>query len=174
MTDRGSWSDEKTADPLQADERNFYKVEKLTRDGMHVDRLLYAGDNLDRARDIFAHHPAADAGAASVAAVEMKRPPGGETAALFKANRNSVKHFSKRVAVEASTTVLIKPKRDGQSDDQCQGTAHFQRALPSGELPCTYHGEQAFLIVSKCTSLPDCRISCYYGCGPVFIGENAE
>jgi len=39
---------------LVADERNFYKVEKWTRDGMHVDRLLYAGNNLDIARDIFA------------------------------------------------------------------------------------------------------------------------
>jgi len=38
MTDRGSWSDETTADPLQADERNFYKMAKWTRDGLHVER----------------------------------------------------------------------------------------------------------------------------------------
>jgi hypothetical protein len=31
-----------------------YKVEKWTRDGMKVDSLLYAGNNLDKARDIFA------------------------------------------------------------------------------------------------------------------------
>jgi hypothetical protein len=48
------WSDEETNNPLYADERNFYKVEKWTKDGMHIDRLLYAGNNLDTARDIFA------------------------------------------------------------------------------------------------------------------------
>jgi hypothetical protein len=47
------WSNEETDNPLIADERNFYKVEKWTWDGMQVDRLLYAG-NLTKARDIFA------------------------------------------------------------------------------------------------------------------------
>jgi hypothetical protein len=45
--------DEETFDPLYADERNFYKVEKWTKDGSKVDRMLYAGNNLDRAREIF-------------------------------------------------------------------------------------------------------------------------
>jgi hypothetical protein len=48
------WSDQETHDPLYADDRNFYKVEKWTRDGSKVDSLLYAGNNLDKARDIFA------------------------------------------------------------------------------------------------------------------------
>jgi hypothetical protein len=48
------WSDQETHDPLYADARNFYKVEKWTRDGTEVDSLLYAGNNLDKARDIFA------------------------------------------------------------------------------------------------------------------------
>jgi hypothetical protein len=48
------WSNEETNDPLVADVRNFYKVEKWTRDGMRVDSLFYAGNNLDKARDIFA------------------------------------------------------------------------------------------------------------------------
>ena len=48
------WSDEETQDALVADARNFYKVEKWTRDDMKVDSLLYAGNNLDKARDIFA------------------------------------------------------------------------------------------------------------------------
>jgi hypothetical protein len=52
MTD--DWSDEETEDPLVADTRNFYEVEKWTRDGAKVDSLLYAGNNLDTARDIFA------------------------------------------------------------------------------------------------------------------------
>jgi hypothetical protein len=40
--------------PLVADVRNFYKVEKWTRDNTKVDSLFYAGNNLDKARDIFA------------------------------------------------------------------------------------------------------------------------
>ena len=34
------WSDEQTHDPLYADERDFYKVEKWTRDGTAVDILV--------------------------------------------------------------------------------------------------------------------------------------
>ncbi len=51
MTD--DWSHEETEDPLVAG-RNFYKVEKWTRDDTKVDSSLYAGNNLDKARDIFA------------------------------------------------------------------------------------------------------------------------
>ena len=40
--------DEETDNPLRADERNFYKLEKWTKDGTKVDRLLYAGNDLDR------------------------------------------------------------------------------------------------------------------------------
>ena len=46
-------SDEETDEPLIADHRNFYKVEKWTKDGAKVERLLYAGSNLDKAREIF-------------------------------------------------------------------------------------------------------------------------
>ena len=47
------WSDEETDDPLVADVRNFYKVEKWTRDDTKVDSLLYAGNNLNkRARSL--------------------------------------------------------------------------------------------------------------------------
>jgi hypothetical protein len=44
--------DEETTEPLIADHRNFYKVEKWTKAG-RVERMLYAGNNLDRARLIF-------------------------------------------------------------------------------------------------------------------------
>ena len=44
---------EETTDPLVADVRNFYKVEKWTRDGTKVDSLLYAGNSLGRARLVF-------------------------------------------------------------------------------------------------------------------------
>ena len=44
---------EETDNPLLADDRFFYKVEKWTKDGTSVDRLLYAGNNLEKARDIF-------------------------------------------------------------------------------------------------------------------------
>jgi hypothetical protein len=36
------------------DERNFYKLGKWTKDGTKVDRLLYAGNSLDKAHKIFA------------------------------------------------------------------------------------------------------------------------
>ena len=48
------WSDEETDDPLYTDRRNFYKVEKWTKDGTKVDSLLFAGSNLDKAREVFA------------------------------------------------------------------------------------------------------------------------
>ena len=47
------WSDEETDDPVYADRRNFYKVEKWSRDGLQVELILYAGNNLDKARRIF-------------------------------------------------------------------------------------------------------------------------
>ena len=36
-----------------ADDRNFYKVEKWTKDGTKVDSLVYAGNSLGRARSVF-------------------------------------------------------------------------------------------------------------------------
>jgi hypothetical protein len=47
------WSDEETDDPIHADRRNFYKVEKWSRDGQQVAELLFAGSSLDKARRIF-------------------------------------------------------------------------------------------------------------------------
>jgi hypothetical protein len=47
-------SGEETDEPLVADHRNYYKVEKWTKDGAKVDRMLYAGNNLERARQLFA------------------------------------------------------------------------------------------------------------------------
>jgi len=44
---------EETDSPSYADDRNFYKVEKWTRDGTKVDSLLYAGNSLGRARAVF-------------------------------------------------------------------------------------------------------------------------
>ena len=37
------WSDEETEEPLIADHRNFYKVEKWSGDGERVEELLFAG-----------------------------------------------------------------------------------------------------------------------------------
>ena len=45
------WSNEETEEPLLADHRNYYKVEKWSRDGQQ--RMLFAGNSLDRAREIF-------------------------------------------------------------------------------------------------------------------------
>jgi hypothetical protein len=44
---------EETNSPDFADQQNFYKVEKWTKDGIKVDRMLYAGSNLDKARELF-------------------------------------------------------------------------------------------------------------------------
>jgi hypothetical protein len=44
---------EETDDPLVADRRNFFKVELWTKDSRHVERLLFAGNNLDKARALF-------------------------------------------------------------------------------------------------------------------------
>jgi hypothetical protein len=63
---------------LIADHRNFYKVEKWTKDGARVERMLYAGSNLVkgagglRLGDLpsaaySADHSAADARAGGVA-----------------------------------------------------------------------------------------------------------
>jgi hypothetical protein len=45
---------DETNDPPIADHRNFYKVEKWTKDGSKVDHMLYAGSNPDKAREVFA------------------------------------------------------------------------------------------------------------------------
>ena len=47
------WSDKETDEPLLLDHRNFYKVEKWSKDGMRVVDLLFAGSSLDKAKRIF-------------------------------------------------------------------------------------------------------------------------
>ncbi len=47
------WPDEETDDPIHADRRNFYKVEAWSGDGNRIDALLYAGNNLRKAQEIF-------------------------------------------------------------------------------------------------------------------------
>jgi hypothetical protein len=40
-------------EPLVADHRNFYEVEKWSKDDQHIERMLWAGNSLDDARKIF-------------------------------------------------------------------------------------------------------------------------
>jgi hypothetical protein len=40
-------------DPVYADRRNFYKVEKWSRDGLRVELMILAGSNLEKARRVF-------------------------------------------------------------------------------------------------------------------------
>jgi hypothetical protein len=47
MSVPSSWPNEETNKPLLADHRNYYKVEKWTKEG-RVERMLYAGGNLDK------------------------------------------------------------------------------------------------------------------------------
>ena len=49
-----AFDEETTSDPHYADQRNFYKVEKWSRDGMRIVELLYAGSSLSRAQALFA------------------------------------------------------------------------------------------------------------------------
>jgi hypothetical protein len=46
-------SHEETHDAVYADQRNFYKVEKWSRDWLRVELMLYAGNDLDKARRMF-------------------------------------------------------------------------------------------------------------------------
>jgi hypothetical protein len=48
-----AWSEEETNEPRIVDNRNYYKVEKWMKDGTKVDRMLYAGNSLDKAREVF-------------------------------------------------------------------------------------------------------------------------
>lgn len=56
------WSAEETTDARTADERNLYKVEQWSGDGLHVEGLIWAGSSLDKARAEFnaaiGHRPA--------------------------------------------------------------------------------------------------------------------
>jgi hypothetical protein len=41
-----NWSDEETDEPLVSDHRNYYKVEKWSRDGQRVERMDFIADNV--------------------------------------------------------------------------------------------------------------------------------
>jgi hypothetical protein len=45
--------DEETDEPLIANDRNYFKVEKWTKDGSKIERMLYAGNSLLRAESVF-------------------------------------------------------------------------------------------------------------------------
>jgi hypothetical protein len=48
-SEESDWSEAEIKNPHYADDRDFCKVEKWTRDSTNVDRLLYAGNNLANA-----------------------------------------------------------------------------------------------------------------------------
>ena len=61
MTDQ--WSDEQPDDPQYADQRDFYKVEKWSRDGMRIEQMLYTDSSLGKVQAILSAkvaHPADD------------------------------------------------------------------------------------------------------------------
>jgi hypothetical protein len=47
------WAEEETDNPVYADTRGFFKVEEWTADDLHVARLIYAGNRIDKAHDFF-------------------------------------------------------------------------------------------------------------------------
>jgi hypothetical protein len=70
---------EEIDNPNHAEDRNFYKVEKSTKDGTKVSRMLYTGNNLERGasyshRNYQTDDPAANARAAAVAAEPKGKP----------------------------------------------------------------------------------------------------
>ena len=44
---------EETDNPDVADRGGFYKVEIWTTDGLHVERMLHAGNRFEKAEDVF-------------------------------------------------------------------------------------------------------------------------
>jgi hypothetical protein len=46
--------EETTTESLIADDLNYYKVEKWTKDGAKVDALIFAGSDLGKAQAVFA------------------------------------------------------------------------------------------------------------------------
>ena len=48
MTDQ--WSDEQPDDRQYADQRDFYKVEKWSRDGMRIEQMLYTDSSPAKCR----------------------------------------------------------------------------------------------------------------------------
>ena len=55
------FGDQETTDPVEADTRNFYKVERWTADDQHIAELLYAGNRIEKARakfvEVVRHRP---------------------------------------------------------------------------------------------------------------------
>ena len=45
--------DEETDDLHYADARNFYTVQTWTKNGHHLTEMLYAGNNLEKAHEVF-------------------------------------------------------------------------------------------------------------------------
>jgi hypothetical protein len=74
------WSDEETDDPIHADRRNFYKVEKWSKDDQRVIEMVFAGSSLDKARRILdrmtQHRPRMRLTIRQRTRVLQKHPPG--------------------------------------------------------------------------------------------------
>jgi hypothetical protein len=47
------WAIEETDNSLYADERNFYKFEKWSKDDQCIECMLWAGNSIEKARQIF-------------------------------------------------------------------------------------------------------------------------
>ena len=47
------WSDGETSEPLIADHSNFYKVERWSKDEQRIERMLWAGNSIEKARAVF-------------------------------------------------------------------------------------------------------------------------
>jgi hypothetical protein len=106
------WSDEETEEPLIADHRNFYKVEKWTKDGQRVVEMVFAGSSLDKAKRIFdrmvKHRPHIRLTIRQRARVLEQWPPQGKAPALGRAEAEI--HATSPDAQGAGAIRLYDPK----------------------------------------------------------------
>jgi hypothetical protein len=48
------WGDQETTDPIEADNRAFFKVELWSKDGNRILKMIHAGNRIEKAREVFA------------------------------------------------------------------------------------------------------------------------
>ena len=91
-------SDEATDDPFYADRRNFYKVEKWSRDGLRVELMICAGNNLDKARRIFGPRPIASTTTAPAVTTRSRAS-------------STLRHFARQLLRIGQSLKLLPPQQ---------------------------------------------------------------
>ncbi len=113
------WSDEETDNPPYEDDRNFYKVEKWTRDATKVNSLLYAGNSLEKARGIFAK--------------AIRRRP--RITLTIRQRTRVLDQYPTGKALRGLTSIWVRSGASGSSTDQGGGK---RRAVACPVSPVTF------------------------------------